>query len=30
VVDGQIPGLDVAGLIAEHSTAARRLVKGGS
>ena len=28
VVDGQIPGLDVAGLIAEHSAAARRLVNG--
>jgi 8-oxoguanine deaminase len=28
VVDGQIPGLDVAGLIAEHSRAARRLVNG--
>jgi 8-oxoguanine deaminase len=28
VVDGQIPGLDVAGLIADHSAAARRLVNG--
>ena len=28
VVDGQIPGLDVAGLIAEHSAAARKLVAG--
>lgn len=28
VVDGQIPGLDVAGLIPEHSAAARRLVNG--
>jgi len=28
VVDGQIPGLDVAGLIAEHSAAATRLVNG--
>ncbi|MFD0047627.1 8-oxoguanine deaminase [Pseudarthrobacter scleromae] len=28
VVDGTIPGLDVAGLIAEHSAAARRLVNG--
>lgn len=28
VVDGQIPGLDVAGLIAAHSAAARRLVGG--
>jgi 8-oxoguanine deaminase len=28
VVDGQIPGLDVACLVAEHSAAARRLVKG--
>ncbi|WP_457963541.1 8-oxoguanine deaminase [Arthrobacter sp. D1-29] len=28
VVDGQIPGLDIAGLIAEHSAAARRLVAG--
>jgi 8-oxoguanine deaminase len=28
VVDGQIPGLDVAGLIAEHSAAAQRLVNG--
>jgi 8-oxoguanine deaminase len=28
VVDGQIPGLDVAGLIADHSAAARRLVSG--
>ena len=28
VVDGQIPGLDVAGLIAEHSAAAKRLVNG--
>ena len=28
VMDGQIPGLDVAGLIAEHSAAARRLVNG--
>jgi 8-oxoguanine deaminase len=28
VVDGQIPGLDVAGLIAEHSAAAHRLVNG--
>ncbi|MFF2318531.1 8-oxoguanine deaminase [Arthrobacter sp. NPDC058097] len=28
VVDGQIPGLDVAGLVAEHSAAARRLVNG--
>jgi 8-oxoguanine deaminase len=28
VIDGQIPGLDVAGLIAEHSAAARRLVAG--
>ena len=28
VVDGQIPGMDVAGLIAEHSAAARRLVNG--
>jgi 8-oxoguanine deaminase len=27
VVDGQIPGLDIAGLIAEHSAAARRLVR---
>ncbi|WP_426996975.1 8-oxoguanine deaminase [Pseudarthrobacter sp. N5] len=26
VVDGQIPGLDITGLIAEHSAAARRLV----
>ncbi|MDE8589264.1 8-oxoguanine deaminase [Arthrobacter sp. NQ4] len=29
VVDGQIPGLDIPGLIAEHSAAARRLVNGG-
>ncbi|RAN78586.1 8-oxoguanine deaminase [Bacillus sp. SRB_336] len=29
VVDGQIPGLDLGALIAEHSTAARRLVNGG-
>lgn len=28
VLDGQIPGLDVVGLIAEHSAAARRLVNG--
>jgi 8-oxoguanine deaminase len=28
VVDGQIPGLDIAGLIAEHSAAAHRLVNG--
>lgn len=28
VVDGQIPGLDLAGLIAEHSQAARKLVHG--
>ncbi len=28
VMDGQIPGLDIAGLIAEHSAAARRLVNG--
>lgn len=28
VVDGQIPGLDVAGLIAEHSAAARKLIAG--
>ncbi|WP_350003037.1 8-oxoguanine deaminase [Pseudarthrobacter sp. WHRI 8279] len=28
VVDGAIPGLDIAGLIAEHSAAARRLVNG--
>jgi len=28
VVDGQIPGLDIAGLIAEHSAAARKLVNG--
>jgi 8-oxoguanine deaminase len=28
VVDGRIPGLDVAGLIAEHSAAAYRLVNG--
>lgn len=28
VVDGRIPDLDVAGLIAEHSAAARRLVNG--
>jgi 8-oxoguanine deaminase len=28
VVDGQIPGLDVASLIAEHSAAARKLVNG--
>jgi 8-oxoguanine deaminase len=28
VVDGQIPGLDIPGLIAEHSSAARRLVNG--
>jgi len=28
VVDGAIPGLDVAGLIAEHSAAARKLVAG--
>ncbi|MGN7252302.1 8-oxoguanine deaminase [Arthrobacter sp. SAFR-014] len=28
VIDGQIPGLDVAGLVAEHSAAARRLVNG--
>lgn len=28
VVDGQIPGLDIAGLSAEHSAAARRLVNG--
>lgn len=28
VVDGQIPGLDIAGLISEHSAAARRLVWG--
>jgi 8-oxoguanine deaminase len=28
VVDGVIPGLDIAGLIAEHSAAARRLVNG--
>ncbi|MGN6442703.1 MAG: 8-oxoguanine deaminase [Arthrobacter sp.] len=28
VVDGQIPGLDVAGLIADHSAAAKRLVNG--
>jgi 8-oxoguanine deaminase len=27
-VDGVIPGLDIAGLIAEHSAAARRLVNG--
>lgn len=28
VVDGQIPGLDIPGLIAEHSAAARRLIAG--
>ncbi|MET3143695.1 UNVERIFIED_ORG: 8-oxoguanine deaminase [Arthrobacter sp. UYEF10] len=28
VVDGQIPGLDVAGLVAMHSAAARKLVAG--
>ncbi len=28
VVDGQIPGLDVAALIAEHSAAARKLANG--
>ncbi|TLM81831.1 8-oxoguanine deaminase [Pseudarthrobacter sp. NamE5] len=28
VVDGQIPGLDIASLAAEHSAAARRLVNG--
>jgi 8-oxoguanine deaminase len=28
VVDGQIPGFDIAGLIAEHSAAARKLVSG--
>lgn len=28
VVDGQIPGLDITGLISEHSAAARRLVWG--
>jgi 8-oxoguanine deaminase len=28
VIDGQIPGLDIAGLIAEHSAAARKLVGG--
>jgi len=28
VVDGQIPGLDIAALITEHSAAARRLVNG--
>lgn len=28
VIDGAIPGLDVAGLIAEHSAAARKLVAG--
>ncbi|ACL41166.1 amidohydrolase [Pseudarthrobacter chlorophenolicus A6] len=28
VVDGRIPGLDIPALIAEHSTAARRLVNG--
>ncbi|MBA4103348.1 MAG: 8-oxoguanine deaminase, partial [Arthrobacter sp.] len=28
VVDGTIPGLDVAGLIVEHSAAARRLAGG--
>ncbi|WP_427172460.1 8-oxoguanine deaminase [Arthrobacter sp. 92] len=28
VVDGRIPGLDIAGLIAEHSAAARRLLNG--
>ncbi len=28
VVDGQIPGLDLGALIAEHSSAARRLVNG--
>ncbi|WP_427005938.1 8-oxoguanine deaminase [Pseudarthrobacter sp. H2] len=28
VVDGRIPGLDIAGLIAEHSTVARKLVSG--
>lgn len=28
VVDGRIPGLDIAALIAEHSAAARRLVNG--
>lgn len=28
VVDGQIPGLDISGLIAEHSAAAKRLVNG--
>jgi 8-oxoguanine deaminase len=28
VVDGQIPGLDIVGLIAEHSAAARKLVNG--
>lgn len=28
VVDGQIPGLDISGLIAEHSAAARRLIAG--
>jgi 8-oxoguanine deaminase len=27
-VDGMISGLDIAGLIAEHSAAARRLVNG--
>jgi 8-oxoguanine deaminase len=29
VVDGQIPGLDLGALIADHSRAARRLVNGG-
>ncbi|TLM82764.1 8-oxoguanine deaminase [Pseudarthrobacter sp. NamE2] len=28
VLDGQIPGLDTAGLIAEHSAAARKLING--
>lgn len=28
VVDGQIPGMDIAGLIADHSQAARRLIAG--
>jgi 8-oxoguanine deaminase len=28
VVDGQIPGLDIGRLIADHSAAARRLVNG--
>ncbi len=28
VIDGQLPGLDLAGLIADHSQAARRLISG--